>query len=483
MFILRMSGSFALLMAIALCAPIIVAVLYMEYYLLPIFLIPLGVCIAFAVPVFVITRAQVFRISINAGFLFVTIYWFMAGFIGALPYHLAAVVPTFADALFESLSGFSTTGASVLTDIESLPRALLFWRSQTHWLGGMGIIVLVIAVSPLLRTGGHLLVSAEVTGLTVDKTVPTIGNTAKILWFTYMILTAAEIILLRIFGMDLFDAFTHAFGTMATGGFSPKNASIGHYTSLPIRATITFFMILAGINFNLYYRLLYRRSSKPFRDPEFRVYITIIVVASSLIAFSLILHGGRSFNLNTAITAIFHTASILTTTGYVAEDYILWPAAAQAVLFILMFFGACSGSTGGGIKIIRGMLLAKQSAGEMKYLLHPQGVFETKFAGYVGGRRAVVQAAAGFIALYFMLAFITMLLLAFHGYDILTSLATALATIGNIGPGFGKIGPTLNYAFYPQHIKYFLSFVMVCGRLELFTVLMLFLPRFWQRRI
>ncbi len=452
--------------------------------MLPSFIIPIIACAAVSLPVLLLTKSRPFRISTSNGFLFVTICWFTAGIIGSLPYQIAGITeafPTYADALFESMSGFTTTGASVLSDIESLPKSLLFWRSFTHWLGGMGIIVLVIAISPLLRSGGQLLVGAEVTGLSIDKTVPTIGKTAKILWLTYIILTACEVILLNIFGMDIFDAVTHSFGTLATGGFSTKNASLGHYDSIQIRATVTLFMVLAGVNFNLYYRMLNRRTRTIFRDPEFRAYMLILLGASLLISFSLVSRGGRGWNADTIVTALFHSASITTTTGYVAENYILWPVAAQAVLFLLMFTGASSGSTGGGIKIIRLLLMGKQGAGEMKYLLHPQGVFETKLETHIGGRRAVVHAAAGFIALYFIVVAVTMLLLAFHGYDILSSLATALATVGNIGPGFGLIGPTENYGFYPPQIKYFLSVVMVCGRLELFTVLILFLPRFWKR--
>lgn len=484
MYILRLLGLFSIILAVALIVPLIVVVAYGEADMSVSFIVPAAMCGLLGVLLLLVVRKKEYSISIHGGFLFTTLCWLYAAIVGAIPFVLSGTIPDFSSAFFESMSGFSTTGASVLIDIESLPYAILFWRSFTHWLGGMGIIVLLVSVLPLISNGGQRLFSAEVTGLGVDRTVPNIGKSAKILWITYCIFTVMEVVLLRVFGMSLFDATTHAFGTMATGGFSTRSASVGAFQSDSITTIITIFMILAGINFNIYFRLINKKNVSVLRDPEFRAYFLIIAAATTIVLMQLLRHGDGSASLyNRAITALFQVVAFITTTGYVTENFNIWPIAAQGVLFLLMFCGACSGSTGGGVKIIRLLLMGKQGIREMKYALHPRGVFSSQLRGATPEHKTAIKMVSGFISLYLILIASTFLLLAMSGYDLLTSLTTALSALGNIGPGFGRIGATENYAHFSAGIKYYLSFIMMCGRLELFTVLVLFMPRFWRRGI
>jgi trk system potassium uptake protein TrkH len=428
----------------------------------------------------IISRKESTTLAARDGFLVVVLSWVSASVLGAFPLYLSGEVGSFIEALFETVSGFTTTGATILTDIEALPKALLFWRSLTHWLGGMGIIVLTVAIFPILGIGGLQLIKAEAPGPTVDKITPKVTETAKILWMTYVALSAAETILLLAGGMNLFDALTHTFGTVATGGFSPKAMSVGHYDSVFIHAVITVFMVLAGVNFLLYYKLLLGRRDSLVLDSEFRSYIAIFLGGTVLL--SLVLYGNGVYDSvgESARYAGFQVASILTTTGYTTTDFSLWPPFAKVALFVLMFTGGSSGSTGGGIKVVRIITLLKQAATEMKYLLHPRGIFTTRLSGSAV-RKNIVYSIAGFVFLYMVLLLLTALVVAAGGYDIITSFTTALATLGNIGPGFGLIGPAENYAFFQPWLKLYLSVVMITGRLEVFTVLVLFTPRFWRR--
>ncbi len=416
--------------------------------------------------------------STRDGFLFVTLSWVFASLIGALPFYLSGKIPAFTDAFFETISGFSTTGASILTDIESLPRSLLFWRSLTHWLGGMGIVVLTVAVLPLLGIGGLQLIKAEAPGPTVDKITPRIKETAKILWLIYAGFTVAQTILLMLGGMDLFDSLTHTFGTLATGGFSTKNTSVTHFNSAYIDGVITFFMVMAGINFTLHFRLLTGRYEYLIRDTEFKSYLFIFFAATILMTHNL--YGNFYGSLGESLRyASFQAAAILTTTGFASADFEQWPYFSRIILFMLMFVGGCSGSTGGGIKVIRLVTLLKQGYTEMKYLLHPRALFSLWISGEPV-KRNIISAISGFFFLYIFMLLLVSFVVASSGEDILTSFCTALATVGNIGPGFGKIGPAENYAFYPAYVKWFLSFAMLTGRLELYTVLIIFMPRFWK---
>lgn len=415
--------------------------------------------------------------STRDGFLFVTLSWVMASLIGALPFFISGAIPSYTDAFFETISGFSTTGASILTDIESLPRSMLFWRSLSHWLGGMGIVVLTVAILPLLGIGGLQLLRAEAPGPTVDKLTPRIAKTAKILWGIYLSFTVAETLLLMAGGLNLYDALTHTFGTLATGGFSTMNKGIAAFDSPYVDGIMALFMVLAGINFSLHYRALTGNVSFLWKDTELKAYLfffggsTLLVTLANLGIYETFWESLRY--------ASFQCASILTTTGYATADFEGWPFISQAILFILMFIGGSSGSTGGGIKVIRIITLLKQGINEMKFLLYPQGIFTLRISGQAV-RKNIVYAISGFFFLYIIMLLFFTLIVATSGQNLVTSFTTALATVGNIGPGFGKIGPTENYAFYPEYVKWFLCLAMLIGRLELYTVLILFTPRFWK---
>lgn len=440
--------------------------------------------IAFTIFIFFIVKAVFGKndrenFSTRDGFLFVTLSWITASFVAALPFYLSGAIPSFTDAYFETMSGFTTTGASILTEIEALPASLLFWRSLTHWLGGMGIVVLTVAILPALGIGGLQLINAEAPGPTVDKLTPRIAETAKLLWLIYLGLTVAETILLLFGGMSLFDSLTHSFGTVATGGYSTKNNSVAFFNSAYIDAVITVFMVLAGINFSLHFWLLTGKFKNLIRDSELKGYLAIFSVSTLIITWDTF---GKSYSsvLESLRYASFHVATILTTTGFATADYEKWPFMSQAILFILMFVGGCSASTGGGIKVLRIITLLKQGVNEMKYLIHPRGVFTLRINGRPV-KKDIVYAISGFFFLYILMLLITTLVAASSGADIETSFTSALATLGNIGPGFGKIGPTENFAFFPSYVKWWFSFAMLAGRLELYTVLILFTPAFWKR--
>lgn len=440
------------------------------------FIIPIAVTIAIAAPLLLVRRFEFEDMSPRDGFLLVAVSWLGASALGAVPFVLSGAVPSYIDALFETMSGFTTTGASILRDIEALPRSLLFWRSLTHWLGGMGIIVLVVAVFPLLGVGGFQLLKAEAPGPTTDKLLPRATQTAKVLWLTYVGFSAAQTLLLVIGGLSLFDALTHTFGTVATGGFSPYAASVGHFGSSYVEVVVTIFMVLAGVNFVLYFKALTGDVRALFSDPELRAYL-LIFGATSIVAAIVLLPSVDGFGAALRYGS-FQVASILTTTGYATADFAIWPTGAQTLLFALMFIGGSSGSTGGGIKVIRVLTVFKQGWNEMRYLVYPRGVFGLR-VGRDRVRKDVVYAISGFVALYFTLIVAITVVLGIGGQDIVTALTSALATLGNIGPGFGRVGPVESYAFYSAPAKLLLTAAMMLGRLEIYTVLVLFTRRYW----
>ena len=477
--IARVVSVLLLMVALFMCIPLFIGYYHEEdtglSFLAPI-LAAFVICTSF---LFATRKNRNGSISTRDGFFMVTMSWVCAAFISAVPFYLSGAIPRFVDCFFETMSGYTTTGASILTEIENLPYSILFWRSLTHWLGGMGIVVLTVAILPLLGVGGLQLLRAEAPGPTVDKITPKVTETAKILWYIYSGFTIAETLLLMAGGMSLFDAFTHTFGTLATGGFSPKNASVGNYTSPYIHVVITVFMLMAGTNFILYFKLITGNLRTVFADTELRGYLGIFLAA--MLGIALVNYGKVYGSFATSLRfAGFQTATILTTTGYVTTNYARWPWLSQAILFFLMFIGGCSGSTGGGIKVIRIVTLCKLGWNELKKLIYPRGVFPVRLNGS-NVPRDVAYAITGFVFLYILLLLVTTLVVASGGNDLTTSLATALVTLGNIGPGFGKIDPSGNYAFYPDYIKWFLSFIMMAGRLEIYTVVVLFAPKFWKR--
>ena len=480
-YVLRLSAIIQVVISIFMFIPAGIALYNGETAALAGFAWSILAVLVFAALYLLITRrAGKMVLSPRDGFFFVTSSWLLAAGFGALPFLFSGAIPSFADAYFETMSGFTTTGASILTDIESLPRSILFWRSLTHWLGGMGIVVLMVAILPLLGVGGTRLVGAESPGPQVDKFTPRITDNAKILWFIYIGLSLLETVLLLLGGMDLFDSLTQTFGTMATGGFSPKAASVGHYNSAYIDGVITVFMVLAGCNFALYYKALRGKLRDIWGDGEFKVYVSIFFIVALIISWNLVREGvygtaGTAFRY-----ASFQTASILTTTGYATWDYELWPNFSKILLFFLMFIGGCSGSTGGGIKVIRIVALFKLWVNNVKYMLHPRGIFILK-VGKSTIPKEVLYTISGFFALYIFTLLGTTLAVATCGADIETALSTALVTVGNIGPGFGAVGPADNYQFFPDYVKWILSLAMMAGRLELFTVFALATRQFWKR--
>lgn len=412
------------------------------------------------------------------GVFVVTLGWIMAGLFGTLPYLLSGTIPNFTNAYFESISGFTTTGASILTDIDNLPKGILLWRSQTQWLGGMGIIVLSIAVLPFLGIGGMQLYRAEIPSPVVDKLKPRISETAKTLWKVYILITLVEVLLLFAGGMPLFDSVCHSFCTMPTGGFSTKNASIAHFNSAYFDTVFILFMLFAGINFSLHYKFL-KGDVKIFtRNPECRVFLFLLAVLILIVTFDThSLHGSFTGALR---AAAFQVTSILTTTGFVTSDYGKWPALSQQILLGCMFLGGMAGSTGGGMKTMRIMLLIKHGYQEIFRIIHPHAVTTVK----IEGKRVpadILSSVWGFFILYIGLFIIATLIMAFLGLDMKTAIGSVAASIGNIGPGFGMVGPAKNYLSIPLFGKWILIFCMLLGRLEIYTVIVFLVPEFWRK--
>jgi trk system potassium uptake protein len=413
------------------------------------------------------------------GFAVVTLGWIVFSAFGALPFVISGAIPSYTDAFFETMSGFTTTGATILTDIESVSHGLLFWRSLTHWFGGMGIIVLSLAILPFLGVGGMQLFKAESPGPVVDKLSPRITETAKILWGVYVLFSAIETILLMFAGMNLFDALCHTFGTMATGGFSTKNASIGGFGSSYIDYIITIFMIIAGTNFALHYRVLKGNFKSLLKSSEFKFYISIIIGATLLIGIETYMINYTNI-FDTIQYTIFQVVAILTTTGFGTADYEQWSSGSQIILLLLMFIGGCAGSTGGGIKVLRIYILLKFIYSEILMILHPQAVIPVKIGNKVIDKK-VITNIAGFFILFMIITAIGILIMALMGLDFTSSIGAVTATINNIGPGFGNVGPTDNYAFIHPAGKWILSFFMLVGRLEVFTVIILLTKDFWKK--
>ena len=419
------------------------------------------------------------ELSVREGFAIVTFGWLLFAIFGALPYLLSGAISSPVDAVFETMSGFTTTGSTIITDIESLPHSILFWRALTHWLGGMGIIVLSLAILPMLGVGGMQLFQAEVPGPTADRLKPRIQDTAKLLWGVYVILTAIETMLLMAGGMSFFDAICHAFATLATGGFSTRNASVAAYDSAYIDWIITLFMFLAGVNFSLHYYAFKGKLGEYFRNEEFKFYLLITVGATTIMMWMNQGHNYTSILDNLRYSA-FQTTSILTTTGFATADFELWPILSQYMLVLLMFIGGCAGSTGGGIKVARILLLLKHGMVQLYHLIHPRTIRLIKIGG-VPVEADVMQSILGFFALFMGIFVTASFLMAACGMDLVSGAAAVIATLSNIGPGLGSVGPVDNFAHVPFFGKIVLTTCMLLGRLELFTVLVLFLPSFWRK--
>ncbi|MFC2126010.1 TrkH family potassium uptake protein [Bacteroidota bacterium] len=413
------------------------------------------------------------------GYLVVTFGWLSMAIFGAVPYIISGTIPIYADAFFETMSGFTTTGASILTDIEALPYGILMWRSLTQWIGGMGIIVLAVAILPLLGIGGMQLFVAEAPGVSPDKLKPRIRETAIRLWLIYLILTISEFILLVFGGMGVFDAINHSLTTMATGGFSTKNASIAHFSSPFIQYVITIFMFLAGTNFTLTYFGMHGQIKKIFKNDEFRYYLVLVVFVAVLVSVLIYNHTDQTFELSFR-QAFFSVISIISTTGYVVSDYTAWAPLLTTVFFMLMFVGASAGSTAGGVKIVRHVILVKNSILEFKRLIHRSAVLPVRFNNKAVTKDITFNIMA-FMIIYIMVFALGSIIMSYLGADFITAMGAVATSVGNIGPGFGKVGPVSNFSEISIPGKWFLSFLMLLGRLELFTVLILFTPYFWRK--
>ena len=426
---------------------------------------------------YVPSRAARGSLSTRDGFLVVSIGWAVASLIACLPFIFAGALEP-VDAWFEAVSGITTTGSTVITNIELLPRALLTWRAFTQWIGGMGIILFTIAILPLLGVGGMQLFKAEVPGPVADKIAPRLVVTARYLWYIYLGLTLAEVLLLWLGGMPLLECFDHAFTTLATGGFSPKNASIAAYASPYLRAVVILFMFLAGMNFVLHFKLATGRVAEVARDEEFRWYLALTAIFFVPTWVGLVAHGtaiGRACE-----DALFTVVSLMTTTGYATADYELWPVGMQGPLILLLVLGGMAGSTGGGVKTMRTLLAMRALRSSFRRMLSPHGVHPVVYHGRpVAGE--VLAAVWGFFAAYFLLGAIGSLVINAGGADLVTSWSAALTALGNVGPGLGAVGPTEHFAWLSGYSKLVLSFLMLCGRLELYTVLLLVAPAFWRR--
>lgn len=413
------------------------------------------------------------------GYIIVSIGWILFSVFGSLPFVISGAIPSFTDAFFETISGFTTTGASILNDIESMPHGLLVWRSMTQWLGGMGIIVLSVAIMPLLGVGGMQLFIAEVPGPAPDKLHPRVKDTAKRLWAIYIIFTGVETIMLLFGGMSFFDAICHSFTTMATGGYSTKQLSIAYFTTPYIQYVITFFMFLAGTNFTLSYFALHLRFDKVWKNEEFRFYVGFVFLAIILVMGGLLIT--RDITVEQSFRdAAFQVVSIITTTGYVTTDYALWAPFLIIFLLILMFSGGSAGSTGGSVKMVRILLLFKDGLLELKRLLHPKAIIPVRF-NHKAVSSEIISNILAFVVFYMVITALGVVVMGLMGCDLETAFGSVAATLGNIGPGLGKVGPAENYFFLPDLGKWFLSFLMLLGRLEIFTVLVLFSPAFWKK--
>lgn len=412
------------------------------------------------------------------GYLIVTSSWIIMSFFGMLPYLITGQIPGVANAFFETVSGYTTTGATILDDIESLDHGILYWRSLTQWIGGMGIIVLAVAILPFLGIGGMQLFVAEAPGVSIDKLQPRIKETAQRLWQIYISFTVVLFFILWAEGMDLFQAVNHAMTTFATGGFSTKNASIGYFESPLIQYTIILFMFISATNFTLTYFAINLNFKKVINNEEFRIYFFFIIILTLIVFFTL-LGIDSSYAEETFRSALFSIVSIITTTGFTTVDFTGWTEFITILFFILMFFGASAGSTSGGIKIVRHVILLKNSYNEIKKQLHQSAVFTLKFNNNKVPQSVVTNILA-FMMLYVVIFSLGSIIMTILGVDFITSIGSVASTLGNVGPGIGEVGPSSNYNSIPNAGKYFLSLLMLIGRLELLTFLMILTPVFWK---
>ncbi len=475
--IFRVLGFLLFVEGVAMLLSSLVAIIYNEHDIFA-FLISAAINIAIGGIIVYATWNANKDIGKREGFIIVSLVWIVFSFFGSLPFILSGSIPNFTNAFFETMSGFSTTGSSIISDIEALPHGILFWRSIIQWLGGMGIIVLSLAILPVFGIGGMQLYVAEVPGPTPDKISPRIRQTAKTLWVIYLGFTVTETLLLWIGGMSLFDAVCHSFTTMATGGFSTKQASVAYWSSPFIQYVITFFMLFAGTNFTLSYLALKGKFKSVFRDEEFKYYYIITFAFAIIIFIGLLIT--TSLGVEKAFRdAFFQVASIITTTGFATTDYLLWTPFLTILIFALFFFGGSGGSTGGGIKIMRIVLLFKTSYYELRRMIHPNAIIPVRFNKHFVDSKTMNNVLA-FFMIYLVIFAVSTIIFTLIEPDMESAMGAVATSLGNIGPGLGNVGPAENFLHIKPVGKWFLSFLMLLGRLELFTILVLFSPSFWK---
>ncbi|MBP3384652.1 MAG: TrkH family potassium uptake protein [Firmicutes bacterium] len=474
----KVTGLAFMVIGLSMLPSLLVACIYHELHAILAFVITIMITTVTGWALMFVGRDFEDDLKIRDGFLVVTLCWLVAGFAGALPFAMSGAIPNFFDAFFESCSGFSTTGCTILTDIEALPKSLLFWRSFTHWIGGMGILIFAIALMPSLGISGQNAAASEAPGPTLDKVTAKMSDTAKSLYFIYILFTVVQTILLLLGGMSLFDALVHTFGTVGTGGFSSSNDGIAHFGSVYIEVVIIVFMILCGTNFNLFFLSFKQKYNYFIHDSEFKMYAGIILVFSILIALNLYFSG--VFESGDSIRyAVFNVSSVITTTGYATTDFNLWPTFSKMLLLMLMFVGGCASSTGGGIKVIRILMLLKLIRRGIATRLHPNAVVNIRINETTIPSDTITNTAChAFI--YLMIIFISTVLISLNNFDLVTNFTAVITCVGNIGPGFELVGPMGNFSMFSGAAKFLLSMLMLAGRLELFTLFIIFTPKFWH---
>ncbi len=480
--ILRLSGTMQTIIGAFMLIPTCMAAYLGEWEAFRAFIVSIGIILIYVTIILTIGKSWKSKsLTVRDVYLFVTLTWIVASALGAIPLTLTHTVTDYTSGFMEIMSGFTTTGLTTLSDIESSYHSILFWRSLTHWLGGMGIVVLFVALLPLVGGEGFQLFGAEAVGPTKSKLTPKIKNTALILWLIYFGMTVIEALLLWLGGLSLYDSLTVTFGSVATGGFVTKNASIGYYNSAYVDVVVTIFMVMAGVNFSLYFALIRARFTDVFRDSELKVYLSIFFIATSITTITLFSNNIYPTIGTSLRYGAFHVASILTTTGFATADYGLWPPLTHAILLTVMFIGGSAGSTGGGIKVTRLITMFKLGFLNIKSLLHPRGIFSLQTQNE-RIRWKTVNSITGFVAIYIALVLASTLVVASAGYDLLTSFASGLISVGNIGLGLEGVGPAgSGFGGMPIYVKWFLSLMMLAGRLEIYTVLSIFTRTFWRK--
>ncbi len=476
--VIKVSGIILIILSVGMIPSFFVSLLYREASYISILLASLiSLILGFA---FKRIKIKSNRFTFREGLAIVGLGWFLASIIGSLPFVFSGYIPNPIDAFFEAVSGFTTTGASILTDIEAVPKGILFWRSFTHWLGGVGILVFAVALMPSIGIGSIQIIKAESSGPTVEKITHKISDNAKILYVIYIVMTVSEIILLLLGGMNLYDAFVHTFATVGTGGFSVYNQSIAHYNSTYIDLVISIFMFLSGSNFAIYYALYKGRWRTVFKDDEYRFYFMIIFAATGIITLNLLFNNVYD-SIGSAIRySFFQVSSITTETGFATANFDQWPTMSKFILFILMFIGGCTGSTSGGIKSLRIVVALRLIKREFTKKFHPHAMIPIRLNNKPIPTDSVSDIFS-FIVLYLFTFIVGTFLLSFDNISLMTAASAVAACIGNTGPGFDVVGPAGNYSSLSNFSTSVLSIIMLVGRLELFTVYLLFIPAFWKQ--